>query len=261
MAKKFLTGVDLTGQRAINLADGSAATDAVTLQQMQAAVRGLDWKASVRAASTANLTLTGTQTVDGVALVAGDRVLAMGQTTGAQNGIYVVAAGAWARANDANTTALVTSGMAVTATEGTTNGDKAWILTTNDPLVLDTTALTFTQLGGGAAAYVAGNGLALAGSTFSVSPKASGGVLADGTGVSVDTALVARHYSVAIGDGAATAYTVTHNLGTRDVVVSVQNAGTFEVVEADVVAATVNTVTVTFAVAPAASAYRVTVVG
>lgn len=261
MSKKFLTGIDLQNQKASNAADGSSATDLVTLQQLQAAIRGLDWKDSVRATTTANLTLSGTQTVDGVALIAGDRILVKDQTTASANGIYVVAAGAWARSADADATAEVTPGMAVTVEEGTVNGDKVFVLTTNGPITLNTTSLTFTVLGGGGASYTAGNGLALAGSSFSVTPKASGGIVVDGTGVSVDPAVVARRYSVAIGDGSATAITVTHNLNTRDVVVSIQNATTFEVVEADVVATTVNTLTVTFATAPSASAYRVTVVG
>jgi phage-related tail fiber protein len=261
MPKKMLTGIDLANQRAINLADGSAATDAVTLQQLQAAIRGLDWKASVRAATTANLTLSGTQTVDGVALVAGDRVLVKDQTTSTANGIYVVAAGAWARAVDADENLEVTSGLAVTVETGTVNGDRVYVLVTDGTIVVGTTGLTFTQLGGGGASYTAGNGLSLSGSTFAVAPKASGGIVVDSTGVSVDTALIARKYATAIGDGTATAYTVTHNLGTRDVDVSIQSASTFEIVEADVVAATATTVTVTFATAPTTGQYRVVVIG
>lgn len=260
MSKQLLTGASFNNQRATNLADASAATDAVTLQQLQAAIRGLDWKQSVRAATTANITLSAAQTVDGVALVAGDRVLVKDQTTATANGIYVVAAGAWARAVDADDNTELTSGLAVTVEMGTVNADRVYVLVTDGTLTIGTSTLTFTQLGGGAT-YTPGNGLALAGSTFSVAPKSGGGINVDGTGVSVDTAVVARRYATAIGDGTSTAITVTHNLGTRDVAVSLQNSTTFEVVEADVVATTANTVTVTFATAPTASQYRAVVVG
>jgi phage-related tail fiber protein len=261
VAKKFLTGIDNSNQRIVNLADGSAATDAVTLQQMQAAIRGIDWKASVRAATTANITLSAAQTVDGVALAVGDRVLVKDQTTQSTNGIYVVASGAWARADDADTNTEMTSGMAVTVESGTVNADKVFILVTDGTITIGTSNLAFTQLGGGGATYGAGNGLTLSGSTFAVVPKSGGGLVVDSTGVSIDTAVVARRYAVAIGDGSATAFTVTHNLGTRDVMVMIYNATTFEQVEVDVIATSATAVTVTFASAPASGAYRVVVIG
>jgi hypothetical protein len=111
-----------------------------------------DFKESARAASTAAITLSGEQTIDAVAVVAGDRVLVKNQAAGADNGLYVAAAGAWARAADADTSAEVTSGMVVAVTEGTENGDKLFLLTTNDPITLGTTALSFTAIGGSGAA-------------------------------------------------------------------------------------------------------------
>lgn len=264
MAKKFLTGVDLSGQRAINAADGSGATDLVTLQQMQAAIRGLDWKASVRVATAANLTLTAPgATIDGVTMAAGDRVLLMGQTTASQNGIYTWAAAgsALVRATDADNSAEVTSGMATTATEGTTNGDKAWILTTNDPIVLETTALAFSQLGGGATTYTAGNGLQLNGSAFSILLDSSPGLLVTGTGVKIDPAYsgLAKRYAAAVTAGSTTAV-MTHGLGTADLIVSVILVATGEVVEVDVLVTT-TTITLTFATAPTANQYRVIAIG
>lgn len=262
MPKKLLTGADLNNQRLINLADGSSATDAVTLQQLQAAIRGLDWKQSVRAATTANITLSGTQTIDGVALAVGDRVLVKDQTTGSANGIYVVASGSWARAVDADDSTEVTAALAVTVEQGTVNGDKVFILATDGPITIGTTALTFTQLGGGGASYTAGNGISISGSVIAAVVKSGGGLVVDSTGLSIDTSLTARRYSAAIGDGSATAITVTHNLNTRDLVASLAGAATpWEVVEADVTFPTVNTATVTFASAPASGAYRLTLVG
>lgn len=263
MARKFLNGIDNSNQRIVNLADGSAATDAVTLQQLQAAIRGLDWKASVRAATTANITLSGTQTVDGISLVAGDRVLVKDQSTASGNGIYVVAAGAWARSVDADESSEVTASLATTVEAGTVNANRVYLLAlpAGGSVTIGTTALNFTQLGGGGATYTAGNGISISGSVIAAVVKSGGGLVVDGTGLSIDTSVVARKYAATIGDGSATAITVTHNLGTRDVDTTIYNAATFEVVEADVVNTSTTAVTITFAAAPASGAFRVVVVG
>jgi phage-related tail fiber protein len=215
----------------------------------------------VRAATTANITLSGTQTVDGVSLVANDRVLVKDQTTGSANGIYTVSAGAWARAADADDNTELTSGLAVTVESGTVNADKVFVLVTDGTLTIGTSSLAFTQLGGGGATYSAGNGLSLSGSTFAVVPKSGGGLTSDGTGIAVDTAIVTRKYAAAIGDGSATSFAVTHNLNTRDVQVIIYNTSTFEVVEADIVLTSATVATVSFATAPASGAYRVVVNG
>lgn len=107
-----------------------------------------DAKDAVRAASTANITLSATQTIDGVALAVGDRVLVKNQTTAAQNGVYVVAAGSWTRSIDADTTAKVTSGMAVRVLEGSVNQYTTWQLTTTGAITIGTTSLAFAQVGG-----------------------------------------------------------------------------------------------------------------
>lgn len=140
--------IAVNAQKITGLADPASAQDAATKAYADAVAQGLDIKASVRAISTSNITLSGTQTQDGVALVAGNRHLAAGQTAAADNGIYVVAAGAWARATDANTSAKVNSGMYCWVEEGTVNGDSGWALITNDPITLNTTALVFSQFSG-----------------------------------------------------------------------------------------------------------------
>jgi hypothetical protein len=106
-------------------------------------------KDSVRVASTGNLVLTGLQTVDGVALAVGNRVLLKNQAAAAQNGIYVAATGAWARAADADQNAEVKSGLRVFVSEGSANIDKIFVLVTDDPIVLGTTPLTFQEVTGG----------------------------------------------------------------------------------------------------------------
>ena len=106
------------GNRSVNLNSTTNATTISALVQAGGAV-----KESVRVATTAPITLSGTQTVDGVALVAGDRVLVKNQTTPSGNGIYVVvAAGAWTRATDANTSNLLVPGFTVAVIEGTQEG-------------------------------------------------------------------------------------------------------------------------------------------
>lgn len=141
--------------------------DPVTKTYVDNAVQGLDVKLSVRAGTTGNITLSGLQTVDGVSLAAGDRVLVMAQNNAAENGIYVVSAGAWARATDANSNADVTSGMFAFVEEGTACGNNGYVLVTDNPITLGTTALTFTQFTG-AGQVVAGNGLEKTGNRLDV---------------------------------------------------------------------------------------------
>lgn len=142
----------------------------VTKEYADSIKQSLDVKQSVRAATTANITiataLNNGDTIDGVTLATGDRVLVKDQSTGSENGIYVVGATP-ARADDADTSADVTAGMFVFVTEGTANGDNGFILTTNDTITLGTTALSFTQFSG-AGQIVAGDGLTKSGNTISV---------------------------------------------------------------------------------------------
>ncbi|WP_217596569.1 hypothetical protein [Cohnella sp. GbtcB17] len=107
------------------------------------ALNGVD--GDVRVATTANITLSGLQTVDGVVLAAGDRVLVKNQTTGSQNGIYVATSGAWTRAADADSSAKVAAGISVYVRAGTANGAKGFSLSNASAVTLGTTALTFVQ--------------------------------------------------------------------------------------------------------------------
>lgn len=143
------------------------ATDAATKGYVDGVATGLDVKASVRTVATSNITLSGTQTIDGVAVIAGDRVLVAGQSTAANNGIYVVASGAWARSADANTSAMVTSGMFTFVEEGTAYASMGFVLTTANPITLGTTGLAFTQFSG-AGEITAGSGLTKTGNTLAI---------------------------------------------------------------------------------------------
>ena len=264
MTIKVSNGLDLQNQRIQNIGDPSSAQDAASKNYVDNVARGLDWKQSVRAASTGNLNLASPgASIDGVSMSSGDRFLAKDQSTGSQNGIYVWngAASAATRAVDADSSAEVTSGMAVTVTEGTVNADRVYVLTTNDPITLATTSLAFSQLGGGGGTYVAGNGLTeTPAGTFNVGAGTGISVAADA--VAIDTNVVPRKFAANVGDGSSTAITVTHNLGTRDVQVEVYtNASPWDTVLCEVIRPNTNDVTLTFATAPASGAYRVVVVG
>jgi phage-related tail fiber protein len=158
--------VGLNSQKITGLADPTVPQDAATKAYVDGVAQGLDAKASVHVATTANITLSGIQTIDGVLLVADDRVLVKNQTTTTQNGIYVAAAGAWSRAADADTWNELISAFTFVE-EGTTQADTGWVSTTNAGGTLGVTAVSFVQFSS-AGTYLAGNGLTLTGSTFDV---------------------------------------------------------------------------------------------
>lgn len=264
MTKRMLTPLDMSGQKVTNAGDASAGTDLVTLQQVQAFVRGLRWKDPVRAASTGNVSLTAPgATLDGVTLATNDRVLLKSQTAGAENGIYVWTGSATAltRAVDADSAAEVT-GAAVTVTEGTNNADKVYTQNA-DAVTLGTTTLSFVQLGGAGTTYTGGNGILVTGSAITavIDPAAGAGLLLTSAGLKVDPSVVVRKFAANVGTGAATSIAVTHNLGTLDVAVTVFDNATLDEIICDVVHTSTTVVTLGFATAPAAGAYRVVVQG
>jgi len=144
----------------------SSATDIANKDYVDTVAQGLDPKASCVAATTANITLSGTQSIDGVALIATDRCLVKNQTAPAENGIYVVASGVWARAADMNTWEEV-PGVFAFIEQGTTQADTGWVCTSNAGGTLGTTAITFVQFAG-VGSYTASTGLTLTGTAFSL---------------------------------------------------------------------------------------------
>lgn len=105
----------------------------------------LGLKRSVKVATTANITLSGIQAIDGISLTAGDRVLVKNQTSKTQNGIYLVSAQNWERSSDLDQTPELVPGVSCFVEQGTTNGSQEFILTTPGPIVLNQTELTFVS--------------------------------------------------------------------------------------------------------------------
>jgi hypothetical protein len=177
-AKLALAGGTMTGAIAMGtnkitgLGTPTDGTDAATKNYVDSAAQGIDWKASVRAATTAAVTLASDlengDTLDGVTLATGDRVLVKNQSTGSENGIYVVkASGAPDRSTDADAGSELTSNFAVFVEEGTVNADQGYTLTNNGSITIGTTALTFTQFTG-LGQIVAGTGLDKTGNTLDI---------------------------------------------------------------------------------------------
>ena len=150
--------------------DPVSALQLATKQYVDALSQGLDPKASCIAATTVNITLSGAQTIDGVALIAGDRCLVKDQTATANNGIYVVSASAWTRSTDMDIWAEV-PGAYTFIEQGTTWADTGWVCTSNAGGTLGTTPITWVQFAG-AGTYSAGTGLTLTGTQFSITNTA-----------------------------------------------------------------------------------------
>jgi hypothetical protein len=249
----------------------------------------------------ATLTNAGAQAAfatDGTTPSLNDRILVKNQTTTSQNGIYTlttVGSGStnWVltRATDFDTSTEIAGGDFTFVDNGTSLANTGWVCI-NEVTTVGTDPIVFEQFSG-AGTYTASNGVLLTGTNFTFAPRSGYGLqtgasgaeiklattsglnlttdLAVGAGlgisvltntVAIDTAVVVRKYGADVGDGSATSYTITHNLGTRDVQVTVyDNSAPYAEVICDVNHATTNTITLLFSVAPTSNQYRVVVQG
>ncbi len=247
----------------------------------------------------ATLTNAGTQaafTTDGTTPSQGNRILVKNQTNTYENGIYTlttVGSGStnWVltRATDFDTAVEIAGGDFTFVDNGTTYANTGWV-NVDEVTTVGTDPIVFQQFSG-AGTYTASNGITLTGTNFTFTPRSGYGLqtgasgaeiklattsglnlssdLAVGAGngisvlantVAIDSAVVVSKYAATFGDGSATSYTITHNLNTRDVVVSVYEAASpYAEVICDVAHATANTITLAFSVAPTSNQYRVVV--
>ena len=148
-------------------------SDAARKVYVDSIAEGLDIKESVRVCAESNIDLsssTDPNPVDGVTLADGDRVLLKQQTDGTENGIYVASTATdpttWARSDDADEDTEVTSGLFVFVEAGNTHTNQGFVLSTNDPITLGATSLTFTQFSG-AESFTAGSGITQTNNTIS----------------------------------------------------------------------------------------------
>lgn len=288
--------LDFHGNSITGLADAAVASAPATWGQVQALLYGLQWKSAVRVATTGNITLSGTQTIDTVALSANDRVLVKDQTTGSQNGIYLVQAGAWLRSADL-AVGVDARGIIVPVLGGSVNDDKNFAQNA-DPAIVGTDALIFTAIGSGSTSYTAGlglsetpagtfnvdtgtasaTGLEISADTVRLAAAAAGNGLTGGggsalavgagSGISVTADAVAvdstipRRYTNSGVHTAGASVALTHNIGHLDYVPSVKLVSTGEDITAGVdLICTTTTLTATFSASQGANSIRLTAVG
>jgi hypothetical protein len=247
----------------------------------------------------ATLTNAGTQAAfatDGTTPSLNDRILVRLQTDTTQNGIYTlttVGSGStnWVltRATDFDSPVEIAGGDFTFVDNGTTLANTGWVQV-DEVTTVGTDPIVWQQFSG-AGTYTANNGVVLNGTVFSFAPRSGYGLQTGATGaeiklattsglnlssdlavgagngisvltntVAIDSSVVVSKYATNVGDGSATSYTITHNLGTRDVIVSVyEGSGSYAEVICDVNHATTNTITLLFSVAPTSNQYRVVV--
>jgi len=163
--------LNLNNQQITSLADPTVPQGAATKNYVDTVAQGLDAKQPVQCATTANITLSGLQAIDGYTTIAGDRVLVKNQTTASANGIYVAASTAWARAADNDSWAEMPAAYCWVEM-GTTQADTGWLCTNDPGGTLNTTNVTWVQFSG-AAMITAGAGLTKSGNTISALPDNS----------------------------------------------------------------------------------------
>lgn len=188
-------------------------------------IQGNNWKESCRVATFANVVLSGLQSIDGVNLVDGDRILVWKQTTPSQNGIYIAKSGAWSRADDFND-AEEAYGTTVMVREGVTYADKAFHLVTDSIVSIGTTALTFEKVFDDNI-YQAGDGISIVGNVISIDA----------------TENYVRTYAFSFGNNSDKSFTIVHNFGTRDIQVSTYFNSTLERVYLNEVRDSINQIT------------------
>jgi hypothetical protein len=241
--------------------------DAATKYYVDQAVQGLTWKVAANLLSTVNVALTGstgTLNIDTYGALtsadAGYRIVLTNQTDDTEDGIYVYADNGTSytltRSTDANPyTELI--GATIYIQEGTTKAGTSW--SQSNHYLTSFAGQTWVQIAG-VGIYTAGNGIVITDNV--IAAVAGSGIVVDGSGINIDTAVVVRKYAANVGDGSATSYTITHNLNTKDVQVTIyDNSSPYAEVICDVQHTSTSAVTLLFSIAPTSNQYRVVVQG
>ena len=275
--------LNLNNYKITNLATPTLSTDAATKAYVDGVAEGLHIHAASYAATTANLNATysngtagvgatltnaGTQAAfatDGVSPSINARILVKNQTTTSQNGIYTLTTVGtvstnWVltRATDFDTAAEISGGDFTFVDAGSTLANTGWV-SVDEVTTVGTDPIVFQQFSG-AGTYTASTGVLLTGTNFTGVVVASGGLSVGASGFELDTTIAVRKYAANVGDGTATTYTVSHNLGTKDVIVSVyDNSSPYAELICDVQHTSTTAITLLFSVAPTSNQYRVVV--
>lgn len=261
MAKIVASDLDFNSvSRILNLLDPTAAQHPATKAYVDALVEGLAWKDSARVASTGNINLSSPgATIDGISMSSGDRFLAKDQTSQPENGIYIWngAATPATRANDMSVAAEFEMAV-VTVEEGTAAGSTYRQTAVN--VTVGVTNIVFTSFGTSApAASETVAGVAELATQAETDTGTDDARIV--TPLKLKTSKWAnKSFQQDIGDGAATQYDVTHNFGTRDVIVEVyRNSGNYDTIMCDVGRTSINAVRLNFAAAPTSNQFRVVI--
>lgn len=261
MARQILTDFDFNNvSRITNLPNATSDQEPATFAQLKSQIEGLAWKDAARVKTQANIDLSAPgATIDGITMSSGDRVLVATQSTASQNGIYVWngAATPATRALDASTFAELEAAV-ITVEEGT-DGGTTWRQTEVNGTIGSST-VTWTAFG----------------SAVPAASESTAGKIEIATQAETDTgtddtraitplklktwSLAPKRYSSDVGDGSNTSYTITHNLGTRELTVAVyRNSGNYDEVECEVRHTSTTALTLVFSAAPTSNQFRVVV--
>lgn len=267
LASPALTGTPTAPTATSSTNTTQLATTAFVQAATSALSQGLQIKPTATVATTAALpsntysngtagvgaTLTATAnavlTIDTHAVALNDIILVMNEATTANNGLYVcTTAGAsgvayvLTRHSDMNVAADFSGAFIPVGNAGSVNANSLWLCNPSGTVTVGTTSTPFTQLNG-ATDLIAGSGVTITGNTIAVASSTP------------------HKYATSVGNGSSTSITVTHSLGTLDVMTQVYTNSGGAVVECDIANATTNTVTLTFGTAPTSNQYRVVIIG
>ena len=170
----------ISGSQSIDLSDYA------TTEYVDGILSGLTFKDNVNVATVGNSSLSTLNDVDGISIIAGNRILVFSQTIESDNGIYIATGGSWTRATDFNTTENITSGSFIFVENGNINGNSGYVCNISSPIsTIGTDPITFSKFSSAGQLY-AGNGIIKTGNTLSLKAKTGGGIIVDNTGTSVN---------------------------------------------------------------------------
>jgi hypothetical protein len=281
-----VANVSMGNNKITNLATPTVSTDAATKGYVDLNIQGLSPKPTAQVATNAVLpavtyangtagvgaTLTATSngvlTVDSYAVLLNDLILVKNQASTFQNGLYTVTTLGTAsvpfvltRHTDMDQSTEFGGAFIPVENNGTATANSLWLCNVAASITVGTTSVTLTQLNG-ATDLVQGNGISISGNTVTAVAAASGGVSVVSGGIQLDATIAVKKYAVDVGDGAATSYTITHNLGTLDITFALYaKASPFAEADCDVQHTSTNAITLIFASAPTSAQYRAVVHG